>query len=51
MTLIFIVGGASWIISFSSRVLMPGYIDVPPDRTMFPYNSFLRSTSHFMIEL
>ena len=36
MTLIFIVGGANWIISFSNLVLMPGYIDVPPDKTMFP---------------
>ena len=51
ITLIFIVGGASWIISFSNLVLIPGYIDVPPDKTMFPYKSFLISTSHFMIEL
>ena len=50
MSLIFIVGGASWII-FSRRVLMPGYIVFPPDRMMFPYRSLRMSTSHFMIEL
>ena len=45
MTLIFIVGSACMVISFSIRVLMPGYIDVPPDRTMFPDMSLGKSTS------
>ena len=33
------------------RSAIPGYIVVPPDKTMFPYKSFRISTSHFMMEL
>ena len=44
----FFSDGPKWIISFSNLVLMNGYIDVPPDKTMFPYKSFLMSTEHFI---
>ncbi|KYN04383.1 hypothetical protein ALC62_05149 [Cyphomyrmex costatus] len=30
---------------------MPGYMVVPPDRTVLAYRSLRMSTSHFMIEL
>ena len=32
-------------------MLIPGYIDIPPDKTIFPHKLFLISSSHFMIEL
>ncbi len=41
----------SAVISFCIRSAMPGNIEVPPDRTVFAYRSFRKSTSHFMIEL
>merc|ERR1712112_5148 len=49
--LIFMVEGASAVISFCILSAMPGYMVVPPDNTVLAYRSFLMSTSHFMIEL
>lgn len=49
--LIFMVAGASAVISFCMRSAMPGYIVVPPDNTELAYRSLRMSTSHFMIEL
>jgi len=51
MILIFMADGARAVISFCIRSAIPGYIVVPPDRTVLAYKSFLMSTSHFMIEL
>ena len=51
MTTIFIVGGTSWIISFSLQLLMPVHINVQQDRTMFQYMRIRVSTSQFMVEL
>merc|ERR1712226_1506443 len=51
MILIFIVLGARAVISFCILSAIPGYIVVPPDRTVLAYRSFLISTSHFMMEL
>jgi len=49
-TLIFMLEGASAMTSLVSLSAIPGYMVVPPDMTMFPYRSFLTSTSHFMID-
>merc|ERR1719295_1613069 len=49
--LVFIVGGARAVISFSILSAIPGNIKLPPDSTVLAYKSFLRSTSHFMMEL
>ena len=49
--LIFIVDGASAVISFCILSAIPGYMVVPPDRTEFAYKSLRISTSHFIIEL
>merc|ERR1711971_51127 len=49
--LIFMVDGAKAVISFCMRSAMPGYMVVPPDKTVLAYKSFLISTSHFMMEL
>merc|ERR1719499_464557 len=51
MILIFIVDGARAVISFCMRSAIPGYIVVPPDKTVLAYRSFLISTSHFIMEL
>ena len=51
MILIFIVGGARAVISFCIRSAMPGYIVLPPERTVLAYRSLRMSTSHFMMEL
>merc|ERR1711975_71708 len=51
MILIFIVLGARAVISFCIRSAIPGYMVVPPERTVLAYKSFLMSTSHFIIEL
>ena len=51
MILIFMVDGAKAVISFCMRSAMPGYIVVPPERTVLAYKSLRISTSHFMIEL
>merc|ERR1719415_317661 len=51
MIFIFIVDGARAVISFCIRSAIPGYIVVPPDKTVLAYKSFLISTSHFIIEL
>merc|ERR1711976_664363 len=51
MSLSFMVEGARAVISFCMRSAMPGYMVVPPDRTVLAYRSFLMSTSHFMMEL
>merc|ERR1712007_426497 len=51
MILIFMVDGARAVISFCIRSAMPGYMVVPPDKTVLAYKSFLISTSHFMMEL
>merc|ERR1712168_691049 len=49
--LIFMVEGAKAVISFCIRSAIPGYMVVPPERTVLAYRSFLISTSHFMMEL
>merc|ERR1712240_775299 len=51
MILIFVVEGAKAVISFCIRSAIPGYMVVPPERTVLAYKSFLISMSHFMIEL
>merc|ERR1711884_625985 len=51
MILIFMVEGAREVSSFCMRSAMPGYMVVPPERTVLAWRSFLISTSHFMIEL
>merc|ERR1719330_1523076 len=43
--------GTSALNSFSMRASIPGYIVVPPERTMFSYKSLRTSTSVFMMEL
>ena len=43
--LIFIVEGAKAVISFRIRSAIPGYIVVPPERTVFAYKSLRISTS------
>merc|ERR1712151_959318 len=48
-TLIFMVDGASAVISFDIRSLIPGNIVVPPESTIFAYKSLRISTSHFII--
>merc|ERR1712242_192780 len=45
----FLSGGA--MIFFCILSAIPGYMVVPPDRTVLAYRSFLMSTSHFMMEL
>lgn len=50
-TLIFMVLGASAVISFCMRSAIPGYMVVPPDMTLLAYRSFLMSMSHFMMLL
>nr|GMD14063.1 dynein heavy chain 11, axonemal [Ipomoea batatas]GMD17351.1 dynein heavy chain 11, axonemal [Ipomoea batatas]GMD18815.1 dynein heavy chain 11, axonemal [Ipomoea batatas] len=53
-TLIFILLGARAVISFLSSFYLQyqgTWWYVPPLRTIFPYGSFLMSTSYFMIEL
>ena len=50
-TLIFMVLGASAVISFCMRSAMPGYMVVPPDSTLLAYRSLRMSMSHFMMEL
>ena len=51
MILIFMVLGAKAVISFCILSAIPGYMVVPPDKTVLAYKSFLMSTSHFMMEL
>merc|ERR1712179_742548 len=51
MILIFIVLGARAVISFCIRSAIPGYMVVPPERTVFAYKSLRISTSHFMMLL
>merc|ERR1719400_1825080 len=51
MILIFMVEGARAVISFCILSAIPGYMVVPPERTVLAYRSFLISTSHFMMEL
>ena len=51
MILIFMVAGASAVISFCIRSAIPGYMVVPPDSTVLAYRSLRISTSHFMMEL
>ena len=48
---IWLLLGASAVISLLIRSAIPGNMVEPPLRTMFPYRSFLISTSHFMMEL
>eukprot|EP01083_Nonionella_stella_P083021 229394_1 len=49
--LIIIASGANALISDCTRSVNPLYIVLPPEVTMFPYKSFLISTSHFMIDV
>ncbi|CAD1469860.1 unnamed protein product [Heterotrigona itama] len=49
--LIFMVDGARAVISFCILSAIPGYMVVPPERTVLAYKSLRISTSHFMIEL
>lgn len=50
-TLIFMLLGASAVISLLILSAMPGNMVDPPLSTIFPYKSFLISTSHFIMEL
>lgn len=50
-TLIFMVLGARAVISFCILSAMPGYMVVPPERTLLAYKSLRMSMSHFMMEL
>ena len=50
-TLIFMLLGASAVISLLIRSAIPGNMVVPPLNTIFPYRSLRISTSHFIIEL
>lgn len=50
-TLIFMVLGARAVISFCMRSAIPGYIVVPPDKTLLAYRSLRISMSHFMMLL
>ena len=43
--------GANEVISFDNLSEIPGYMVVPPDKTIFQNKSLLTSTSHFMIDL
>src|SRR5689334_17709707 len=47
----FMLAARSPVSSFCMRSAMPGYIVVPPDKTIFPARSRRTSRSHFMIEL
>merc|ERR1719334_2189346 len=51
MILIFMVGGARAVISFCIRSAIPGYMVVPPERTVLAQRSLRMSTSHFMMLL
>merc|ERR1712141_481314 len=51
MILIFMVLGAKAVISFCILSAIPGYMVVPPDKTVLEYKSLRMSTSHFMMEL
>nr|CAB3267742.1 protein N-terminal glutamine amidohydrolase-like [Phallusia mammillata] len=58
MILIFMVLGARAVISFCIAVIsfcilsaIPGYMVVPPERTLLAYRSLRMSISHFMMEL
>merc|ERR1719489_658020 len=51
MILIFMVDGARAVISFCILSAMPGYMVVPPERTLLAYKSLRMSMSHFMMEL
>merc|ERR1712168_1043018 len=51
MILIFMVEGANAVISFCIRSAIPGYMVVPPERTVLVYKSLRRSMSDFMMEL
>ena len=51
MILIFMVDVARLVIFFCLWSAIPGYLVVPPDRTMLAYRSLQMSTSHFMMEL
>merc|ERR1712183_210292 len=51
MILTFMVEGAMAVISFCMRSAIPGYMVVPPDRTVLAYRSLRRSMSDFMMEL
>lgn len=50
-TLIFMVLGARAVISFCMRSAIPGYMVVPPDKTLLAYRSLRISMSHFMMLL
>ena len=51
MILIFMELGAKAVISFCILSAIPGYMVVPPDKTVLAYRSFLMSMSHFMMVL
>merc|ERR1719284_343854 len=51
MILIFMVEGAKAVISFCIRSAIPGYMVVPPERTVLAYRSLRMSMSHFMMPL
>ncbi|KAJ1521231.1 hypothetical protein ONE63_002916 [Megalurothrips usitatus] len=51
MILILMVEGASPVTSFCILSAIPGYMVVPPDRTVLAYRSLRMSTSHFIMEL
>ena len=49
LTSFFIITGAKFLISFFNLSGNPLSNEVPPDKTIFLYKSFLESTSHFSI--
>ena len=49
MILIFMVDGAKAVISFCIRSAIPGYIVVPPERTLLAYKSLRISISHLSL--
>merc|ERR1711970_1307000 len=51
MILILMVEGARAVISFCIRPAIPGYMEVPPERTLVAYKSLRISMSHLTMEL
>merc|ERR1719153_850608 len=51
MILILMVEGARQVISFCMRSAIPGYMVVPPERTLLAKRSLRMSMSHLMMEL
>lgn len=50
MILIFMVDGAKAVISFCMRSAIPGYMVVPPDKTVLAYKSLRISEAKLYLE-